>query len=153
MTAFLLIVGIILLAVEIFVAGFGVCGILGLTLVISASIIAILTIPFGIIIPAVQIGIIVAVGFYVYRYIKRKQLYGKLVLTDFLSSDKKEVGQQENLVGKVGVSKTALRPQGTVEINGSSLDVYSESGYIAPGTKVVVTSVSGTKLYVAQAKQ
>ncbi len=150
MTTFLLIVGTILLCIEIFMPGFGICGFVGLTFLISGTAITLLTVPFGFLIPAVQIAIVVIVAVSLYKYLRKKQLYGKLILNDFLAFEKKDLGNIEALIGKVGLTKTALRPQGTADFNGIISDVHSTEGYIPEGTKIKVVSVSENKLFVTR---
>ncbi len=50
--------------------------------------------------------------------------------------------------GDEGITRSALRPYGTIEIAGRQLEAAAESGYIQPGTAVRVREVSGTKIIV-----
>jgi membrane-bound serine protease (ClpP class) len=51
-------------------------------------------------------------------------------------------------VGDSGVTRSALRPYGTVEIAGEPMEATCESGYLQAGTAVRVREVSGTKITV-----
>ncbi|HWB20865.1 MAG TPA: NfeD family protein [Phycisphaerales bacterium] len=52
------------------------------------------------------------------------------------------------LVGAQGVAVTALRPVGTVKINGERVDALAEAGIIDSGTPVVVTEVVDRQIKV-----
>ena len=67
--------------------------------------------------------------------------------------DQANAGIKE-LLGKVGVSITALRPSGIAEIGGARLDVMTSGEFIAPSTAIEVTDVKGLHILVrAAAKQ
>ncbi len=50
--------------------------------------------------------------------------------------------------GEEGVTRSALRPYGTVEIAGRQVEATAEGGYLQTGTRVRVREVSGTKIVV-----
>ena len=51
----------------------------------------------------------------------------------------------------MGKVLTELRPAGTVQIDGRPVDVVSEGAFIEKGTRVVVLSVSGSRVVVREA--
>ena len=55
------------------------------------------------------------------------------------------------VVGKMGKVLTELRPAGTVQIDGRPVDVVSEGAFIEKGSRVVVLSVSGSRVVVREA--
>jgi membrane-bound serine protease (ClpP class) len=63
----------------------------------------------------------------------------------YSSSGEDETG---DLVGRVGVAKTELRPGGTVDFDGRRVDCLSVRGVIEPGTKVKVVSAAGFEVKV-----
>ncbi len=145
---FLLAIGIILLAIELLIPGFGVFGISSIIALVSA---------FGIIITKVQYGIYIVTGVIIllaialkslFDYIKRRQLYGKLILDETLNTDIKDVDGLEYFIGKEGTTKTALKPFGRADINNVLLDVCSESGYVKENERVKVVEVSRNKVVV-----
>ncbi len=69
--------------------------------------------------------------------------------TFFPSRDEERLVQ---IMGKVGVLGTDLRPSGRMEIDGEHFDVVSEGGYIDKGTSVEVIQVRGNRVVVARAK-
>ena len=57
---------------------------------------------------------------------------------------------REELVGKTGVARTPLAPQGIVFYKGERWNAVSESGEIKAGEEVVINRVDGLVLYVAK---
>ena len=55
---------------------------------------------------------------------------------------------REELIGKTAEAKTALKPKGTVFIEGERWTAISEEGRVEPGEEVIVTKVDGLKLWV-----
>ena len=57
---------------------------------------------------------------------------------------------REELVGKTAVAKIALEPKGVVFIQGERWTAISEKGRVEPEEEVIITKVSGLKLYVTK---
>ncbi|OIJ16728.1 hypothetical protein BKP37_05725 [Anaerobacillus alkalilacustris] len=80
-----------------------------------------------------------------------RNLWTKLTLNDQLTG---ELGYNslnqsyKNLVGKRGLTKTAFRPIGTIEVEGSFYSAISDSQWLAPNTAIIVVSVDGTRIVV-----
>lgn len=57
---------------------------------------------------------------------------------------------EENVVqkGDTGIAVSRLTPSGKARINGKYYEVQSRSGMINAKTKIIVTKVEGTKIYV-----
>lgn len=150
----LFVVGILLLALEIFVfPGFGVAGIGGILLIFSGLVLSLLDNDFfdfrrvsdinlGSAILTVMIGTIVgvAVMLYLSSKIGSKGIFGKLAL---LSNQKIEEGfigvptEQQQLIGSSGVTVTDLRPVGKVIIEGKIYDALSAQGKFIPANSNV----------------
>lgn len=144
----LLFLGIALLVIEAFIPGFGVLGVSGIAAIIISSVIVVFTVPFG---PFIVIGEIIVLAFAIYmlfKFLKKNQLYNKLILNETLNSEKKDIGNLEYYIGKEGVTKTSLRPFGTVDFDGVTVEVCSDSGYVEAQKSVVVTEISGQKIMV-----
>jgi membrane-bound ClpP family serine protease len=60
----------------------------------------------------------------------------------------KRLAELRELIGAEGVTETALRPVGTVRINGQRVDGMAESGVIEANTPVVVTDVYDNQIKV-----
>jgi membrane-bound ClpP family serine protease len=55
---------------------------------------------------------------------------------------------REDIIGKKGLVKEALNPEGTILFQGELWNAVSESGPIQPGEEVLITRVDGLKLLV-----
>jgi membrane-bound serine protease (ClpP class) len=78
--------------------------------------------------------------------LKKKQLQGKLILSETL-----EVPRVENLseyMGKEGKAATLLKPFGEVDFNGVRVQVTSNGPMIEVGTKVRVIETQSNKIIV-----
>lgn len=99
------------------------------------------------------IGLIigVALSFLFLKFLPKRNMWSKIALRDRLT---KEAGysslseEYAQLVGKKGITKTDLRPVGTVLIEGKEYSVVSNAEWIHRGTGVEVTEVDGTKILV-----
>jgi len=83
-----------------------------------------------------------------FRYLRRHQLYGKLILNETLAEEQRDILVLEHFLGKEGITKTALRPFGHVDFNGINLEVRSESEYISANTRVIAVDLRDKKLFV-----
>ena len=54
----------------------------------------------------------------------------------------------KDLVGKTGVARTLMTPNGAVEVAGQVIDAVSESAAIEPGQAIRVVEVQGTRVVV-----
>jgi membrane-bound serine protease (ClpP class) len=150
----LLAVGVALFVIEVLTAGmdFGVSGILGF-IALAASIVLTIT-NFGIIgIIAVAGGLAILIPAFILfmRWIKRRQIYGKFVLNETLEHEKPDISGLGFFIGKEGMTKTALRPHGDADFNGTKVEVWSEVDYIPANARVKVIDVRDKKVLVRPA--
>ena len=57
---------------------------------------------------------------------------------------------REELIGKTAIVKAALKPEGTVFVEGEYWAAVSEAGPASPGEEVIITKVDGLKLWVTK---
>jgi len=57
---------------------------------------------------------------------------------------------REELIGKTAEVLSAMKPKGTVFIQGERWTATSETGRIEPGEEVIVTKINGLKMWVAK---
>ena len=57
---------------------------------------------------------------------------------------------REELIGKSAVATTAVKPKGTVFIQGESWTALSDGGQVESGEEVIITKVDGLKLWVTK---
>lgn len=87
------------------------------------------------------------------KVFKRRNMWGKLALTDRLTN---EAGynsmnkEYESLVGLEGVTLSVLRPVGTIRINNQDYSAVSNAQWISENTLVRVVQVDGTKILVKE---
>ena len=147
---FLMAVAVVLFCIEMFLPGIGVCGVVGFILLAVSSALAIAYVPFGLIWVLMEIAVLGMGGFFAFRYIRKRQWHGKIVLDESLREDTSEIGGLENLMGKEGVSKTPLKPFGFVEFNGFEVEAASNGPLIPANHRVKVVSVEKKKITVKQ---
>ncbi len=162
--------GIVLLAVEIFVIpGFGVAGVAGIALIMTSLILSLInnvgfdfemTMPTQIINAFLTVILATVGGFFGSIYLAKK-----FVTTSFMSSMVLSAVQNKNegfvgvdtkehgLIGKQGTTKTILRPSGKVEIEGDTYDATALTGYIDKGEAVQVVKYETAQLFVRKINQ
>lgn len=158
------VIGVILIIIEIFVIpGFGLVGAAGVTAVIfslGAALIgnvglnfpelyliskAIWTLAITLILTILLISSLA-------RYLPENRVFNNLVLsasTDTASGYMSYTAHDE-LIGQAGTALSALRPSGTVLIEGKRVDVVSDGDFIDKGQDVRVVQVLGSKVIVSK---
>lgn len=155
------VVGLLLLALEIFVIpGFGVAGISGLVLIFAGLTTGLLNntdFNFEQVAPAdagragftVLIGLVLSFGLIIWLSDKigSKGMLRKMALQADLE---KAVSSPSlvDLIGREGTAATVLRPSGKVVIDGEMYDGVSESGFIERGKPVRVVRFENAQVYV-----
>lgn len=161
----LFIVGVVLIAIEIFVApGFGVPGILGIIFILSGLTLS-MTGNMGLDFSGIEVTSIIKAFFIVIIamflslvssiYFSKKlftsTIFGHLALDSqqlrtegYKSSD----NAYETMPGKEGIAHTVLRPAGKVKIGDDIFDATAEAGFIDKGDKIKVTKYETSSLFV-----
>jgi len=165
----LFIIGLILIAVEIFaIPGFGVAGISGIILAITGLTLSMVDnivfeldmgMAFVAVIKALFIVMVAMLASILFSYFMTKSLFGSRKLGFALDTTQQTgsgyVGvdkvSQSKTIGKTGVALTTLRPAGKVEVDGEMFDAMSLVGYIDKGEPVKVTKDEAGQLYVIKA--
>ncbi|MDA3893746.1 MAG: nodulation protein NfeD [Salinivirgaceae bacterium] len=163
----LFITGLLLIGVEIFaIPGFGVAGISGITLaVVGLSLAMVDTFHFeaegidafaGLLFRSLLLvlgslfvsligSILLSQRMFASSFIGRKIT---LKTSQPTNEGYSSVENLHNLVGKIGIAETILRPSGTVIIEGEPHDAKAQFGYIEKGTSVKVTKYETSQIYV-----
>lgn len=155
-------IGVVLIVVEVFVIpGFGVSGLLGISLVIfslATSLIGNVGLSFPQLnqisqaIWTMAITLLLGIGLVasLIRYMPENKFFSKLILADstdrehgYTSSDSKD-----DLIGREGVAMTSLRPAGTVLIDEKRIDVVSVGDFVEKGARVKVIDTSSSRVMV-----
>jgi membrane-bound serine protease (ClpP class) len=159
-----LMVGIILLAAEIFIIpGFGVAGVAGIALTVSSLILIMLNndffnfefVPLGDIVKAAFAAIGGLIGGALLLFFGGAKLTETKAFKRIALSDTQESSQgysvrtnEPNLIGKTGVAHTVLRPSGKVMIDGNVYDAFTRGDYIQKGEIIEVIGTEGITLKV-----
>ncbi|MDM5302546.1 nodulation protein NfeD [Bacillus subtilis] len=144
--------GVILILLEIFLPG-GIIGLLGLGAIIASLFLA----AGSFTVMAISLLIASAVSITAFILLtrvlgKRMKFFKKFVLNDSTNTESGYVSNQTrtDLIGKVGVTFTQLRPAGTVIIEDERLDVVSEGSFTEKDKKVKVVKVEGSRIVVRE---
>jgi len=161
----LFIVGIILIAVEVFIIpGFGVAGVLGIGATVASLILIMLNndmFDFSFVNSADAFVAIIttftailgafALLFILGVRISNSKIFRRVALVDTQGKEQgftSSVYQKEHMVGKQGRSYTILRPSGKVMIDDQLYDAYTRGNYIGENESIEVISDEGTSLKV-----
>ena len=144
--------GIALLLTEAFLPGFGAAGILGVVLEIIAVCSAWMHhgTAFALAFTACVLLVIGLAVFLSYRSVTKGRLSkSNLILKDEeLPEAESAASKLLSWKGREGVAVSALRPGGTVEIDGTRLNAASGGELVEKGTRVLVTGAEGDHVMV-----
>ena len=152
MTILIFIMGVTLLALNLFIRSFGVIGIIGLILSGYSVMDSFSDSRMGILVLVLTaLAIILTVTIYVKLGFDRS-LFDRMILSNTNSSTRgyNSKTNYDNLVGKSGLSKSILRPTGRIEINGNIYDAKSESDFISKDRNILVTRIKNGNIIVKE---
>ena len=152
MTILTFVMGITLLAIEIFIPSFGVIGIAGLILTMYSVMDSFASTQMGFLILIVSaIAIILTVTIYVKLGFDRN-LFDRFILKNTNSSQRGYNSKNNHsvLIGKSGVTKTILRPTGRIEVEGNAYDAKSDSDFIGKDREVEVVAIKDGHIIVKE---
>ncbi|MCF6171275.1 MAG: nodulation protein NfeD [Bacteroidales bacterium] len=164
----LFIVGLVLIAVEVFaIPGFGVAGVLGISFTIAGLTLSMVqNMGSGIfdydpsrIIQAFFVVIIASFLSIVGSLILTKQFFGTTHFGQFALAKTQQSDEgytsasdtYQNMKGREGRARTMLRPAGKVEVDGDLFDATALTGFIEKGNKIVVVGYQTGQLVVKKA--
>ncbi len=165
----LFLVGVILIALEVFVIpGFGIAGVLGLICTLGSLVLVMLNNDFldFSFVPTEEIFVSTAVvltglfGAIVVMFFGGARLLNSNVFKRIALQDTqaKEQGftstfyKENSMIGQKGKTFTRLRPSGRIEIDGKIYDAYTRGNFIDEGAEIEVISDEGTSLKVKEVK-
>ncbi|MEO9873107.1 NfeD family protein [Ekhidna sp.] len=163
----LFVVGIILIALEVFVIpGFGVAGVLGLICTIGSLVLVMLNndmfdfsfvggdqlfISFATVIAGLLGAMIVM--FLGGARLLNSNVFQRVALHDVQSKEEGFTStfyKKKSLIGQKGKTYTRLRPSGKIEIDGEIYDAFTRGNFVDEGINVEVISDEGTSLKVKE---
>lgn len=157
--------GLALIAVELFaIPGFGVAGIAGIALTVTALALAMVNnvgfdfspvdgtdLVRSFLISIIASGVSVVGSILLAVKLFETNAFARLVLQTTQSKEEGYVGAKAetfDLVGKTGIAYTDMMPSGKVEIEGQLYDAAAETGFIEKDSKIKVIDYSTTQLKV-----
>lgn len=152
----LFVVGLILIAMELFVVpGFGITGLGGILAIIGSIVLVFPTTAMALQVVSASLVATVIIILFSLRYIPKSNFWQRISLA---ASETVELGyvalkDRKSLVGKRGEALTSCRPAGTVIIEGERIDAVSEGGFIDRGATVEVVQVESSRLVVREVKE
>jgi membrane-bound serine protease (ClpP class) len=154
----LFVLGLILLAVELFVIpGFGVVGVTGLVATFAGLFFAFPDPHTALRAVAIAGVLTVAAGWWLLRRLAQggKGPWARVVLGRRQEAEEGYVaaGENSDLLGKEGVAYSVLRPSGIIDIEGRRVDAVSEGTWIPAGRRVLVVSVQGRRVVVREIRK
>jgi len=162
------VVGIILLALELFVIpGFGIFGILGITCILSGLVLGMLPnqnfdfefVPAADLFAALLTVILAAIAsvglvFWLTPKVNEWKAFSAVTLAN---TQQRQDGftssfYSNDLLGQIGTVHSRLRPSGRVEIGGEIYDASSRGEFLEKGEPIIVISTEGTSLKVKKSE-
>jgi membrane-bound serine protease (ClpP class) len=156
--------GIVLVILEIFVIpGFGVTGVLGIALTITSLVLIMINneffnfdfVPLGSIVKAMFVTLAGISGGVMALFFGGASLTNTKAFQRMASTHNQEKDQgytanfiAEQVVGKIGIAQTVLRPSGKIIIDGKLYDAFSRGEYVEKGESVEVVAVESSTLRV-----
>jgi membrane-bound serine protease (ClpP class) len=155
--------GVALIVVELaFFPGHGAVAVVGVICVIASLVMALLNmkhVPFEV---SWELGwvtralamvfgslLMTAIGMIVVSRLLPNTRFGKPLILETAITAK--AGEADSLVGRHGVTETALRPAGKANIGGKRIDVVTDGGFLEANERVVVAEVDGPRVVVRRA--
>lgn len=149
------VVGLALVVAEFFVPG-GIVGLLGGALIVVSLLFAganLVHMAYSILIAMfiAIIGMVIIMKFFG----KKLHVFNKLVLKDATTTEEGYVSNVNRieLIGKIGVTVTPLRPAGMIEVDGELIDAVSVGNYIDARKKIEIIKVEGSRIVVREQKE
>lgn len=149
-----LLVGMGLIVVEVFLPGFGLPGISGIVLVGIGAVMA--GMHFGALTAVGILLVLIAVLAVLISFVLRSAAKGSVWRSELFLKDREELHAQSDmgvLVGKRGVTLSALRPAGIGDFDGVRLNVVTEGGFIEKGRSVEITQAGGARIVVREMEE
>lgn len=150
----LFLLGVVLLAIEVVIPGFGIFGIGGICCILGSFYLAL-----GGNKPALYwltggLVVVLAVFAVLIKYLPNNPAWNLIVLKN-KQENKHGYSSAPDLseyIGKTGKAVSMLRPSGTALIDGKRVDVVADGEFMANGESLVVFKVVGNKIFVQKEK-
>jgi len=148
----LFVAGFILMGTEMLLPGFGAPGITGSICLAAGIMCTADSIEEGLTITIIVVVILAVMFTVILALFHMKKLKSPIILQEEMDAEKGYLSTSdlEYLIGKEGTATTDLRPAGKCNFEGIEFDVRSEGRYIAKGSKVRISRISGNTLIIKE---
>jgi membrane-bound ClpP family serine protease len=148
----LLLVGLLLVAAEVFLPSGGLLGFLAVASVMSSVVLAFFArgLEVGVLFLCITAVAVPVTVFFAFRWWPKTPM-GRRLLLELPRGDEALPDTRRKLrilVGKVGTASSIMLPSGAVLIDGVTLDAVSEGMSVEPGQRVRVVDVRGNRVVV-----
>lgn len=146
----LFIIGVFLLVLEAVAPGFGILGLSGILSLGASIILAYPSRAAGAWTMAIATLWLIFLGRLAFRILGVTGAWKRLVLQTSLTKDEGYVAvtTHPEWQGREGVTLTAMRPAGAIEVDDLRIDAITEGGFVPAGTPVRVIRVEGNRVIV-----
>lgn len=150
----LYVIGIVLLLVEGVMPGFGVAGVSGFVCVVISIVMITSNLYQAMLLMIATITIFIILLVLIYKFGFADKYMDAFVLK---TEQKNEDGYKsatiaKDLVGKVGITLTTLRPAGTIEIDNMRFDAITDGEFIEGNTDICVVKIDSSSVVVRKIK-
>jgi membrane-bound serine protease (ClpP class) len=149
----LLLAGLVLFGLEAAVPGFGICGIGGILCFTVAAYMYLGGGAGAVLVIAAAYAVGLALLYLLCTRLPAESRWNPLILLERQRGGKEATAlpDKTDYTGQEGEALTLLRPAGVVLLGGRRVDALSEGDFIPAGTKVKVSRVEGSKVFVERA--
>ncbi len=143
------VIGLVLLIVEMFIPGFGVCGTLGILAFLAVIVMQFManSLAAAMIVTAIMLLLTLMILLCLHSF--QRGLLSRSPIVNHQSIEK-QLPTDTSLVDKTGVALTALRPTGLAEIEDRRLNVETAGEFIPAGTPIRVVQESPLRILVQE---
>ena len=148
----LFLLGVVLLAGEVFVPG-AVLGILGALCMFAGCVISFLQLGtgYGMLATVVALALLGLTLYVELVWLPKTRFGRKLIVESKIdATSQAPLADKESVVGKTAEALTALVPSGHVLLDGRRYEAFSQSGHVAKGTVLRVTGLDNFRLIVTK---
>lgn len=146
-----LVVGMVLMAIEIFTPGMGAPAIFGSIALVAAIILRADSVQTALVtFVLIIVPLLIAAGIAIRSFSKGVLSRSPVVLKESIDGKSTSLSdeQMQALVGAEGVALTALRPAGNGDFGGKRLDVVTAGDFIAKDSPIRIIAVEGLRITV-----
>ena len=146
-----LVVGMVLMAIEIFTPGMGAPAIFGSISLVAAIILRADSVETALVtFVLILVPLLIGAGIAMHSFSKGALNRSPVVLKEKIDGTSTSLtgAEMQALVGAEGVALTALRPAGNGEFDGRRLDVVTSGDFIAKDSPIRIVAIEGLRIMV-----